>query len=148
MENKELILKLRKETGAGVMDAKNTLQQLGGDYEKAKAELLKLGLAKAAKKADREVKAGLVESYIHTGRVGALVKVLCETDFVAKTDEFQKLAKEVAMQVSAMDPENIEELLKSAYIRDSKKSIEDLVKETIAKVGENIQVAEFSRFEI
>ncbi|MDA1338292.1 MAG: translation elongation factor Ts [bacterium] len=148
MENKELILKLRKETGAGVMDAKNTLQQLGGDYEKAKAELMKLGLAKAAKKADREVKAGLVESYIHTGRVGALVKVSCETDFVAKTDEFQKLAKEVAMQVSAMDPENIEELLKSAYIRDSKKSIEDLVKETIAKVGENIQVAEFSRFEI
>lgn len=148
MENKELILKLRKETGAGVMDAKNTLQQLGGDYEKAKAELMKLGLAKAAKKADREVKAGLVESYIHTGRVGAIVKVLCETDFVAKTDEFKKLAKEVAMQVSAMDPENIEELLKSAYIRDSKKSIEDLVKETIAKVGENIQVAEFSRFEI
>ena len=129
MENKELILKLRKETGAGVMDAKNTLQQLGGDYEKAKAELMKLGLAKAAKKADREVKAGLVESYIHTGRVGSLVKVSCETDFVAKTDEFKKLAKELAMQVSAMDPENIEELLKSAYIRDSKKSIEDLVKE-------------------
>jgi len=148
MENKELILKLRKETGAGVMDAKNTLQQLGGDYEKAKAELMKLGLAKAAKKADREVKAGLVESYIHTGRVGSLVKVSCETDFVAKTDEFKKLAKELAMQVSAMDPENIEELLKSAYIRDSKKSIEDLVKETIAKVGENIQIAEFSRFEI
>jgi len=148
MENKELILKLRKETGAGVMDAKDTLQQLGGDYEKAKAELMKLGLAKAAKKADREVKAGLVESYIHTGRVGSLVKVSCETDFVAKTDEFKKLAKELAMQVSAMDPENIEELLKSAYIRDSKKSIEDLVKETIAKVGENIQIAEFSRFEI
>jgi len=148
MENKELILKLRKETGAGVMDAKNTLQQLGGDYEKAKAELMKLGLAKATKKADREVKAGLVESYIHTGRVGSLVKVSCETDFVAKTDEFKKLAKELAMQVSAMDPENIEELLKSAYIRDSKKSIEDLVKETIAKVGENIQIAEFSRFEI
>ena len=148
MENKELILKLRSETGAGVMDAKNALAELSGDYDKAKAELLKLGLAKAAKKADRQVTAGLVESYIHTGRVGALVKISCETDFVAKTDEFKLLAKEVAMQVSAMDPENVEELLKSAYIRDSKKSVEDLIKETIAKVGENIQVSEFSRFEI
>jgi len=148
MENKESILKLRNETGAGVMDAKNALEEFLGDYTKAKEKLLKLGLAKAAKKADREVKAGLVESYIHTGRVGALVKVSCETDFVAKTDEFKMLAKEVAMQVSAMDPENIEELLKSAYIRDSKKSIEDLVKETIAKVGENIQVTEFARFEV
>lgn len=148
MENKESILKLRNETGAGVMDAKNALEEFLGDYTKAKEKLLKLGLAKAAKKADREVKAGLVESYIHTGRVGALVKVSCETDFVAKTDEFKMLAKEVAMQVSAMDPENVEELLKSAYIRDSKKSIEDLVKETIAKVGENIQVTEFARFEV
>ena len=148
MENKELILKLRSETGAGVMDAKNALAELSGDYDKAKAELLKLGLAKATKKADRQVTAGLVESYIHTGRVGALVKISCETDFVAKTDEFKLLAKELAMQVSAMDPENVEELLKSAYIRDSKKSVEDLIKETIAKVGEHIQVSEFSRFEI
>jgi len=148
MENKELIIKLRKETGAGVMDAKNTLSQFNGDYEKAKTELLKLGLAKAAKKADRKVMAGLVESYIHMGRVGALVKISCETDFVAKTDEFRKLAKEVAMQISAMDPENTEELLKSAYIRDSKKSIEDLVKETVAKIGENIQISDFARFEI
>jgi len=148
MENKELIIKLRNETGAGVMDAKNMLAQFNGDYEKAKAVLLKLGLAKASKKSDREVKAGLVESYIHMGRVGALVKISCETDFVAKTKEFQALAKEVAMQVSAMDPKNTGELLKSPYIRDSKKTIEDLVKETIAKVGENIQVSDFARFEV
>jgi len=146
--DKELIMKLREETGAGVMDAKNTLEEFNDDYDKAKAELLKKGLVKATKKGDREVKSGLIESYIHSGRVGALVKVGCETDFVAKTDVFKNLARELAMQVSAMDPKDVEELMDSAYIRNSKQNISDLVKESIAKVGENIQVVEFCRFEI
>jgi len=91
----------------------------------------------------------LIETYIHGGgKVGAMVEVNCETDFVAKTDEFKNLAHEVAMQVSAMDPKNVEELLKQDYIREAGKSIDQLVKETIAKVGENIVIRRFVRFEL
>jgi elongation factor Ts len=149
--DKKAILKLREETGAGVMKAKQALEEFKGDYEKAKEKLMKEGVAKAAKKGDREIKAGLVWAYTHggetadSGRIGVLVKVGCETDFVAKTEDFQKLCKEVAMQISAMDPKDVKDLLNQDYIRDPSKNIETLVKETIAKVGENIQIAEFSR---
>ncbi len=151
--DKDKILKLREETGAGVMNAKAALDEFKGDYEKAKEKLLKLGIEKAAKKQDREIKAGLVYSYIHggdgiSGRVGVLVKVGCETDFVAKTEDFKTLCKEIAMQISAMNPKDVEELLAMDYIRDGSKKVEDLVKGLIAKVGENVVVAEFSRLEI
>ena len=107
------------------------------------------GLAKAAKKSDRSTAAGRVYSYIHTtGKVGAMVEVNCETDFVARTDEFKTLAHELAMQVAAMDPASVEKLLKQEYIRDSAKTIDQLVKETIAKVGENIVTRRFMRFEL
>jgi len=150
--DKKLILQLKEETGAGVMDAKRVLDETKRDFEAAKKILLKKGLEKASKKSDREIKAGLVWSYIHGGeqggRIGVIVKLGCETDFVAKTADFTTLCKEIAMQISAMDPKNVKELLKQEYIRDTSKNIDQLVKELIAKVGENIVVADFSRLEI
>lgn len=152
--DKKLILKLREETGAGVMKAKEALDEFKGDFDKAKAKLMKDGLKKAETKGDREIKAGLIYSYMHagdnsqSGKIGVLVKVGCETDFVAKTKDFQNLCKEVSMQISAMDPKNVKELLKQDYIRDNSKTIEQLVKETIAKIGENVEIVEFSRLSI
>lgn len=144
----ETIKKLREETGAGVMDAKKALEESNGDYAKAMEYLKSKGVERAEKKSDREIKAGAIFSYIHSGRVGALVKLGCETDFVAKNDEFQKLGNEIAMQVAAMGPENIEALLEQAYIRDSSKTIKDLITDTVSKTGENITVAEIQRVEI
>ncbi len=142
------IKKLREETGAGVMDAKKALEELGS-YEKAKEVLMKAGAVKAAKKADRNASDGLVVSYIHTnGKVGSLVEINCETDFVAKTEAFKKLCQEVSMQVAAIPSKDVEELLSQDYIRDGSKKIADLVTETIAKVGENIKIARFSRFKV
>lgn len=139
---------LREKTQAGFADCKMALEESNGDMKKAEEILRKKGFEKADKKADRETKAGLVESYVHGGRIGVLVSLLCETDFVARTDEFKNLAHEIALQVSSMDPKNVESLLKQEYIRDSSKTIEDLIKETIAKVGENIQIGDFKRSEI
>jgi elongation factor Ts len=138
------IKSLREETGAGVLEVKKTLEEFEGDYEKAKEKLMGKVGAKAAKKADRVTKDGLVGSYIHAGgKVGSLVTLACETDFVAKTEDFQKLAQELAMQVCTDDYEKIEDLLKDAYIRDSSKTIQDLINEVIAKVGEKIEVKDF-----
>lgn len=159
------IKELREATGAGVMDSKRALEASGGDIEKAKRYLAEQGLANAAKKAHRETAQGLVESYIHAGgRIGALVEVNCETDFVARTPDFQTLAREIAMQVAAMNPLTLSEnderppeadlrgdevaLLKQPYIRDNSKTIQDLINETIGKTGENIQVRRFVRFEL
>ncbi len=140
----ELIKKLRAETGAGVSDCRQALEE-AGDYARAKEWLRKKGMERAAKKAEREVKAGRVFCYVHhTGRLGSMVALACETDFVAKTDDFQKLGKELAMQVAAMQPESVGVLLEQEYIRDGAGGkIGDLVKEAIGKLGENIQVADF-----
>ncbi len=137
--------KLREETSAGVADCRQALEDAGGDYKKAKALLMKRGLEKAAKKEGKETSQGIIESYVHGGRVGVLVEVRSETDFVARNEEFKKLAHEIALQVAAMNPKNVEELLKSPYIRDAALTIGDLVKQTIAKVGENITIAKFTR---
>jgi len=142
------VKKLREETKAGVADCRQALEDAGGDYAKAKKLLAERGLEKAAKKGDRETSQGLVESYVHNGRVGVLVELRCETDFVARTDDFKKLAHEIALQVASMDPKNVAELLKGAYIRDASVSIEALVKQTIAKLGENITIAQFCRMEL
>lgn len=143
------IKKLREETQAGVADCKKALEEASGDFEKAKKALWKKGFEIAAKKAERITPEGLIESYIHTnGKVGVLLEVLCETDFVARTAEFKSLAHEVAMQIASMNPKNIEELLSQDYIRESGKKVEDLVKEVIAKLGENIIVRRFVRFGI
>ena len=143
------IKKLREKTKAGIADCRRALEESDGDLKKAEELLKSWGVDKAAKKADRIVGAGLVETYMHAGgRIGSMVEVACETDFVARTDEFKNLAHEIAMQVAAMDPVTVEELLKQEYIRDSAKTIDQLVKETIAKVGENIVIKRFMRFEL
>ncbi|PIR42739.1 translation elongation factor Ts [candidate division WWE3 bacterium CG_4_9_14_0_2_um_filter_35_11] len=147
--NLEDIKKLRKQTGAGVMDTKKALEDANGDLQKAKEVLKAKGLERAEKKSEREIKAGRVFSYIHgVGKVGAIIKIGCETDFVAQNEEFEKLGNEIAMQVAAMNPESIEELLKQDYIRDSSKTIKDLLSEVISKTGENTTIAEISRLSI
>jgi len=145
----ESIKKLREETGAGVMDAKSALEASNGDISKAKELLRTKGLEKASKKSDREIKAGRIFSYIHGGgKVGAIVKLGCETDYVAKNEKFEKLGNEIAMQVAAMNPSDIEELLSQDYIRDSSKTIKVLLSDMISKTGENISVSELSRLAI
>lgn len=147
--NIELLKKLRNETSAGIADCRKALEETDNNYEKAKEWLKAKGLEKAEKKGDREVGQGLVESYVHqTGRVAALVEILCETDFVARTDEFKFLAKEVAMQVASMNPKDVDALLKQDYIRDNSLTIEKLIKQTIGKLGENIVVKKISRIAI
>lgn len=140
------IKKLRSETKAGIMDCRMALEESKGDFTKAKAWLLEKGKLKAAKKASRVTKAGIVEAYIHHGsQIGSLIKLTCETDFVAKTKEFKDLAHEICLQVAAMKPKNISELLKQEYIRDNTKTMDVLIKETIAKVGENIKIEEIAQ---
>lgn len=134
---------LREETGAGVMDVKKALEEAKGDFKKAKELIKERGLAKAAKKADRETKEGFVGVYQHTtGKVAGMVSLLCETDFVARNEEFRSLARELAMQVASMEPTSAQELLEQDYIRDGSQKIDDLVKQLAGKLGENVQVGE------
>jgi len=160
----EQIKILREESGAGIMDCRNALKETNGDKAKALEILQKQGLIKAQKSAGRVAKQGLVASYIHAGgRIGAIVEVNTETDFVARTAEFQELAHNVAMQVAAMAPEYLSKdscptgveidfqnvcLLLQPYIKDPTKTIKDLLSELIAKTGENIVISRFSRFEL
>lgn len=190
----ELIKELRARTGAGVLDCKNALIETEGDIEKAIEVLRKKGIARAAKKIGRQTNDGVIMAYIHPGnRIGVLVEVNCETDFVARTEDFQKFAREIAIQIAAMSPvavsrdsvpeevlekekeiyreqamsmgkpEHIVEkivqsklenflkekvLLEQPYFRDNKKTIEEFVKENIAKFGENITIKRFVRFEL
>jgi elongation factor Ts len=161
----EDVKKLRDLTGAGIMDCKRALEEAGGDMDKAVAILREKGVARAEKRADRATGQGLVESYIHAGgRIGVLVEVNCETDFVARTDDFKTLAHDIAMQVAGIpttlvineedlppDAEGtVEEtvLMKQPFIRDGSRTIESLVKDAIAKTGENIQIRRFARYEL
>ncbi len=188
------VAELRKATGAGMMDAKKALEECDGDAEKAAEELRKKGIAKAAKRADRETKEGRVYSYIHSnGKAGAMVEVLCETDFVAKNETFTEFCHDLAMHIVAAEPlyltredvpvevvdkekelfaaemknegkpddviEKIVEgkmtkyfaetcLMEQAFIKDEDKTIDELLKEKIGAIGENIQISRFSRFSI
>jgi elongation factor Ts len=149
MADIEQIKKLREETQASIADCRKALDDSKNDYKKAQEWLKKRGAEIAEKKAERVTSQGVVEAYIHgEGKIGVLVTLLCETDFVARTDEFKKLAHEIAMQVSAMDPKDVKALLSQQYIRDPKLTIDDLIKEAIGKIGENIKVREFSRIEL
>lgn len=188
------VKELRAKTGAGIMDCKEALKENEGDIGQAADWLRQKGISKAEKKSSRETSEGRIGSYIHMGgRVGVLVEINCETDFVAKTDEFNNLVSDVAMQIAAMSPtyvsreevpqevidneiagykaaaieegkpENIAEkiahgkvdkyfksqcLLEQDFIKDDKKTIEDVLKETIAKTGENMRIKRFSRFDL
>lgn len=143
------IKKIRSETGAPVVEIKKALEGAAGNEKKAREILRETGFARAAKKANRPVGAGIVETYIHhTQTSGATVVLQSETDFVARNPEFKNLAHEIAAQIVAMNPRDKEELLKQPYIRDESKTVVDLVKENIAKFGENIQIKDFKRFEV
>jgi len=145
----KLLKKLREETSASVSDCRRALEESSGNYEKALQWLQKRAAEKAEKKKDRETGEGLVESYVHqNGKIGVLVQVLCETDFVARTNEFKNLAHEIAMQVAAMNPKDVDELLKQEYIKDSSMTIQEMIKQTVGKLGENITIKGFSRLEI
>jgi len=131
------------------MDAKRALEESSDDFEKARTYLKEKGIEKAAKKSDREINAGRIFAYVHgEGTVGTMVKLGCETDFVAKNDEFEKLGNEIAMQVAAMKPESVEDLLEQDYIRDPSKKVNDLITEAVAKIGENITIAKTACFEV
>ncbi len=158
------IKELRVRCGAGIMECHNALIQAKGDMEQALEILKEKGQLKAAKKTDRATGQGLIEAYIHVGgRIGAMIELNCESDFVARTNEFKELAHNLAMQVTAQDPQYVSReevpegasievetacLLLQPYIRDPDRTIQDVIVETIAKVGENIKVNRFSRFEL
>ena len=139
------IKKLREQTKAGIADCRSALEEAGSNFEKAKEILKQKGLDKAAAKGEREVKAGLVETYSHGGRVGVLVELLCETDFVAKTEDFKNLAHELTLQIASMKPDSVDDLLSQEYIRDSAQTVDQLIKGVVGKLGENIQIGRFER---
>ncbi|MFC2034720.1 elongation factor Ts [Chloroflexota bacterium] len=156
------VKELREQSGAGIMECRNALLEVDGDLEKALQMLKQQNLLKAEEKRKRSAPEGLIEAYVHTGgRIGAIIEVNCETDFVARTDEFKELAHHLAMQVTAMPPQFIsrEEVPKEAdievqsaclllqpFIKNPDVTIQDIIDETIAKVGENIKVSRFTRF--
>jgi elongation factor Ts len=190
----EDIKQLRDKTGAGILDCREALEETDGDIEKAIIVLREKGMADAEKRSDRETSAGILELYSHiAGRVGVMVEVNCETDFVARTDEFQELAHEIALQIAAMSPKWVSDeevpeeiiateqkfakkraldegkpekvidrivdgrvnkfldetcLLRQEYIRDESKTVDELIKETIVSIGENIDVRRFVRWEV
>lgn len=145
---KEHIQKLREITGAGVMECKKALEEANGDFDKAISIIHERGLVKAEKKKERTTRVGVLESYIHNERVGVLLELRCETDFVARSKEFKELAHNLVMQIAAMDPVSIDDLLKQIYIKDETIIVDDLIKRAIAKLGENIRIERFCRYEI
>ena len=157
----EQIRALREQTGAGIMECKQALEEHDGDLNKSAEGLRQKGFSQAAKRAGRETSEGVIEAYIHTGnRVGALVELGCETDFVARTPEFKELAHNIAMQVAAMAPAYLDEsdmdeddsrpagqvtLLQQPFLKDNSMSVSEVVQEMAAKVGENVKLVRFSR---
>ena len=144
----EAVQKLREMTSAGVMDCRKALIEADGDFDAAVKIIHEKGLSKMEKRAGRETGAGLVHSYVHNDRIGVLLDVRAETDFVVRSEPFQKLAHDLAMQISAMAPKDVEELLAQPYIKDDKMTVKDLITEVVAKVGENVTVNQFYRIEV
>ncbi len=158
------VKELRDQSGAGIMDCRNALIEAKGDIKKATQILKRKSLFQAQKKAKRSASQGIVEAYVHTGgRIGVMVEVNCESDFVARTKEFKELAHHLAMQVAATCPQFISReeipegadiepeaacLLLQPYIKNPAQTVQDIIVETIAKVGENIKVNRFARFEL
>ncbi|MDD4785292.1 MAG: translation elongation factor Ts [Candidatus Shapirobacteria bacterium] len=152
MDNKkiiELVKKIRAEMGLGIMEIKSALEEANGDETKAKQILKEKGFKKAESKAERETHQGRVATYTHsTGKIGVMVELLCETDFVAKHEDFLALTKDLCLQVAAMNPETVEDLMKQEFIKDPSKTIDEMVKALISKFGENMKINRFARFEI
>ena len=145
----EKVKHLRETTGLSFGEIKKALDDAGGDETKAMEILREQGVKTAEKKASREVKEGVVASYIHaTKKLGSMVEVLCETDFVARNSDFQELAKDIAMHIAAMRPGAVSDLLGQPYVKDPTKTIKDLINGHVAKLGENIQIGRFEIFQI
>jgi len=144
----EQIKQLREETGVSAIECKKALTEAKGDLEKAKEILKKWGSQLAGEKIKRETEEGIIESYIHPGKkIGAMIELDCESDFVARSEDFQKLAHELCLQIAAMDPKETS-LMRQPWIRDETKTIRDLIQEYIAKLGENIIIKRFIRYEL
>jgi elongation factor Ts len=149
----ELVKKIRIETGLGIMEIKAALEESNGDEKKAKDILKEKGLKKAEKRLEKETKKGIVATYTHKslydpGRVGCMVELLCETDFVSLNEEFLALSKDLCLQVAALNPKNVEELLEQDYLKDPSKKIKEVVTALNNKFGENIKIGRIARFEI
>jgi len=143
----EMVQKLRDITSAGVMDCRKALIEANGDIDAAAKIIREKGLAKVEKRADRETGAGLVLSYVHNDRIGVLLRLSAETDFVVRSEPFKALAHDLAMHIAAAAPKDVEELFAQPYIKDESRTVKDIIGEVIAKVGENVTVGEFSRIE-
>jgi len=144
----EKIKQLREETGVSISECQKALEKAKGDLKRAKETLKKSSRDLAREKKEREVKAGIIESYIHSGKkIGVMIELHCESDFVARSEDFQKLAHELCLQIAAISPEEIP-LSKQPWIRDETKTIKDLIDEYIAKFGENIVLKNFIRYEL
>jgi elongation factor Ts len=148
MISAEEIKRLREETGAGIMESKRALEEANGDIAKAKEILAGSADAIAKKKAERETHSGLIECYCHANKIGVLLEVACESDFVAKNQDFKTMVHNIAMQIASMAPQDVTELLKQEYIMDSSMNIEAYIKSVILKIRENIQVKRFIRYEL
>lgn len=145
----EQVKKLRKETQAPVMEVRRALEEAGGDEEAAKKIIREKVLVRAEKGKEREAGSGKIFSYTHTdGKVGVLLRLGSETDFVARTKDFKELGKELTLQVASMDPKDVPELLGQDYIRDPSKTVSDLVGEVAGTVGENVKIERFERYVI
>ena len=141
----EAIKRLRELTGVGITDAKKALQESGGDFDKALQAMRKKGMTKAEKRGEREARAGVIGTYNHDNRIGVLVEVNCETDFVARNELFTNLVKDLAMHIAASEPRDTIELLDQPFVKNPDISVGDYVKQHNAKLGENIVVRRFSR---
>ena len=139
------IKRLKDLTGVGLTDAKKALEESGGDFDKALAAMREKGLTKAEKRGEREARAGVIGTYNHDGRIGVLVEVNCETDFVARNEIFTDLVKDISMHIAASEPQNVEELLGQPFVKHPDQTVADLVKDHAARLGENIVVRRFSR---
>ncbi|MFA7300847.1 MAG: elongation factor Ts [Candidatus Shapirobacteria bacterium] len=152
MDNKiifDLVKKIRGETSYSIGEIKIAVEKAEGDEKKAKEFLKELGFKQLEKRADKEVHQGRIATYTHsTGKIGVMVELLCETDFVAKNDEFVNLTRDLCLQVTAMDPESSEELLKMDFIKDPSQKVSDLIAALAGKFGENVKLGRIARFEI
>lgn len=142
------VQKLRELTGAGVMECKKALEESEGDIEEATKIINERGVRRAEAKSERKTGAGHLESYVHNGRIGVLLELRAETDFTVRSQSFRDLAHELAMQISAMAPTDVNELLAQPYIKEESITVHDLIKRVIAQVGENIKVERFCRYEV
>lgn len=139
---------LREQTGMGLMDIKKALDEADGDRGRAMELLKERGAKIMGKKADRSTGEGRIETYVHAGRIGVLVEVNCETDFVARSETFQEFAHDLCLQISSMNPENVEALLEQPFIKDSKLSIGQYLQDVTSRVGEKVMISRFSRYQV